>query len=65
MEGQKGYLVNAANAALEKQLVAEGTASNAKEAEAMVSAGGWTVTLNIDKKKQAALEKSVRQQLTS
>ncbi|WP_306964099.1 transglycosylase domain-containing protein [Streptomyces afghaniensis] len=65
MEGQKGYLVNAANAALEKQLVAEGTASNTKEAEAMVSAGGWTVTLNIDKKKQAALEKSVKQQLTS
>ncbi|WP_338782809.1 transglycosylase domain-containing protein [Streptomyces sp. DG1A-41] len=65
MEGQKGYLVNAANAALEKQLVAEGTAGSTKEAEAMVSAGGWTVTLNIDKKKQAALEKSVKQQLTS
>ncbi|WP_345660462.1 transglycosylase domain-containing protein [Streptomyces venetus] len=65
MEGQKGYLVNAANATLEKQLVAEGTASSRKEAEAMVSAGGWTITLNIDKKKQAALEKSVKQQLTS
>ncbi|MEU1002711.1 transglycosylase domain-containing protein [Streptomyces tibetensis] len=65
MEGQKGYLVNAANAALEKQLVADGTADNTKEAEALVNAGGWTLTLNIDKKKQAALEKSVRQQLTS
>ncbi|GAA2529313.1 transglycosylase domain-containing protein [Streptomyces levis] len=65
MEGQKGYLVNAANTALERQLVAEGTADSAKEAEAMVNAGGWTLTLNIDKKKQAALEKSVRQQLTA
>jgi membrane peptidoglycan carboxypeptidase len=64
MEGQKGYLVNAANSALEKQLVAEGTADSTKEAEAMVNAGGWTLTLNIDKKKQAALEKSVEQQLT-
>ncbi|MER7402165.1 transglycosylase domain-containing protein [Streptomyces sp. NPDC000070] len=65
MEGQKGYLVNAANAALERQLVAEGAAGSTKEAEAMVNAGGWTVTLNVDKKKQAALEKSVKQQLTS
>ncbi|GGW88730.1 transglycosylase domain-containing protein [Streptomyces lomondensis] len=65
MEGQKGYLVNAANAALERQLVAEGIAGSTKEAEALVNAGGWTITLNIDKKKQAALEKSVRQQLTS
>ncbi|WP_369197116.1 transglycosylase domain-containing protein [Streptomyces djakartensis] len=65
MEGQKGYLVNAANAALEKQLVAEGAADSAKEAEALVNAGGWTLTLNIDKKKQAALEKAVRQQLNS
>ncbi|QWB23310.1 MULTISPECIES: transglycosylase domain-containing protein [Streptomyces] len=65
MEGQKGYLVNSANATLEKQLVAEGKASSRKEAEALVNAGGWTITLNIDKKKQAALEKSVRQQLNS
>ncbi|MEV0238978.1 transglycosylase domain-containing protein [Streptomyces sp. NPDC050674] len=63
--GQTGYLVKAANAALEKQLVAQGTAEDAKQAEAMVDQGGWTVTLNIDKKKQAALEKSVRQQLDS
>ncbi|MFI6376382.1 transglycosylase domain-containing protein [Streptomyces sp. NPDC050546] len=65
MEGQKGYLVNAANATLKKQLVADGTASSRKEAEGMINAGGWTITLNIDKKKQAALEKSVQQQLTS
>ncbi|MFE7901449.1 transglycosylase domain-containing protein [Streptomyces sp. NPDC057424] len=63
--GQTGYLVKAANAVLEKQLVAEGTAEDAKQAEALVDRGGWTVTLNIDKKKQAALEKSVKQQLTS
>ncbi|MFC5635322.1 transglycosylase domain-containing protein [Streptomyces bullii] len=65
LEGQKGYLVEAANAALERQLIAEGAAGNTKEAEAMVKAGGWTVTLNIDKKKQTALEKAVKTQLTS
>ncbi|MEV5430092.1 transglycosylase domain-containing protein [Streptomyces sp. NPDC052701] len=64
LDGQKGYLVEAANAALERQLIAEGAAANAKEAEGMVKAGGWTVTLNIDKKKQRALEKAVRTQLT-
>ncbi|MFG3100585.1 transglycosylase domain-containing protein [Streptomyces sp. NPDC048182] len=65
MSGQAGYLVEAANTALEKQLVADGTAANSTEAEALVEAGGYTVTLNIDKKKQAALEQSVKQQLTS
>ncbi|GGL77226.1 penicillin-binding protein [Streptomyces fumigatiscleroticus] len=65
MGGQTGYLVDAANAALEKQLVAQGTAEDAKQAGAMVDAGGWTVTLNIDKKKQTALEKAVKTQLTS
>ncbi|MEV7791513.1 transglycosylase domain-containing protein [Streptomyces sp. NPDC087512] len=65
MEGQTGYLVEAANTALKKQLVAGGTAEDMKQAEAMVEAGGWTVTLNIDKKKQAALEKAVKEQLTS
>ncbi|MBO4259815.1 transglycosylase domain-containing protein, partial [Streptomyces griseorubiginosus] len=65
MEGQTGYLVDAANAALERQLVANGTASNLNDAEALVTQGGWTVTLNIDKKKQNALAQSVKQQLTS
>ncbi|MEU3658255.1 transglycosylase domain-containing protein [Streptomyces sp. NPDC032940] len=65
MEGQTGYLVEAANTALKKQLVAGGTAEDMKQAEAMVEAGGWTVTLNVDKKKQAALEKAVKEQLTS
>ncbi|MET9389806.1 transglycosylase domain-containing protein [Streptomyces sp. NPDC006624] len=65
MGGQTGYLVKAANAALEKQLVAQGTAEDAKQAQAMVDQGGWTLTLNIDKKKQKALEKSVEKQLNS
>ncbi|KAB1147715.1 penicillin-binding protein [Streptomyces luteolifulvus] len=65
MRGQIGYLVDAANDEMEKQLVAQGTAEDAKQAEAMVEAGGWTMTLNIDKKKQTALEKAVKEQLTS
>ncbi|WP_037678632.1 transglycosylase domain-containing protein [Streptomyces griseus] len=65
MKGQIGYLVNAANNTLEKQLIDQGVAENTKQAEALVNAGGWTITLNIDKKKQAALEESVKQQLTS
>ncbi|MFJ9962245.1 transglycosylase domain-containing protein [Streptomyces avermitilis] len=65
MEGQTGYLVDAANAALMKQLVAQGTASDLGTAEAMVKAGGWTLTLNIDKKKQDQLESAVKAKLTS
>ncbi|MGY0069508.1 transglycosylase domain-containing protein [Streptomyces sp. QTS137] len=62
--GQVGYLVNEANAALKRRLVDEGTATDAKEADALVDLGGWTVTLNIDKKKQKELEEAVRTQLT-
>ncbi len=65
MQGQAGYLVNAADTALKKQLVSEGTASDMDEAETMVTAGGWTITLNIDKKKQNQLEKAVKAKLTS
>ncbi|POX51473.1 penicillin-binding protein [Streptomyces sp. Ru71] len=65
LSGQKGYLVAAANKELEKQLVTQGTAANMKEAEDLVGRGGWTLTLNINKKKQAALESSVKEQLTS
>jgi membrane peptidoglycan carboxypeptidase len=65
MEGQTGYLVEAANTALKKQLVADGTAEDMEQADAMVDAGGWTITLNVDQKKQAALEKAVKEQLTS
>ncbi|MEU0585830.1 transglycosylase domain-containing protein [Streptomyces sp. NPDC006132] len=65
LEGQTGYLVKSADAALERQLVAQGTAEDLKTAQAMVEQGGWTLTLNIDKKKQAALEKAVKKQLDS
>ncbi|MFG2541370.1 transglycosylase domain-containing protein [Streptomyces sp. NPDC048232] len=64
MEGQTGYLVDAANYTLKKQLVAQGAAEDMEQAKALVDLGGYTVTLNIDKKKQAALEKSVKAKLT-
>jgi membrane peptidoglycan carboxypeptidase len=65
LKGQTGYLVDAANASLEKQLVSQGTAATLGDAEALVKSGGWTITLNIDRKKQAQLEQAVRDQLTS
>ncbi|UQX02774.1 transglycosylase domain-containing protein [Streptomyces sp. RerS4] len=55
MDGQKGYLVQAANDELNKQGI--------KDAD--IAAGGWTITLNVDKKKQAALEKAVQDELES
>ncbi|MGP3634601.1 transglycosylase domain-containing protein [Streptomyces sp. 24-1644] len=55
MEGQTGYLVEAANEELERQGISE---------EA-IEAGGWTITLNIDKKRQKELEKAVDRQLES
>jgi len=63
-EGQVGYLVDAADFALKKQLVAQGAAEDMEQAKALVDLGGYTVTLNIDKKKQAALEEAVKKQLT-
>ncbi|MGW3669163.1 transglycosylase domain-containing protein [Streptomyces sp. NPDC005141] len=65
MEGQTGYLVDAADAELAKQLVAQGSASDLDDAHAMIDAGGWTIKLNVDQKKQVLLEKTVKQQLTS
>ena len=53
MDGQTGYLVEAANDEMERQGITE----------EMLEAGGWTVTLNIDKKRQKQLEKSVDKQL--
>ncbi|WP_418958872.1 transglycosylase domain-containing protein [Streptomyces tritici] len=53
MEGQTGYIVEAANAELVRQGVNETD----------LKAGGWTITLNIDEKKQKALVKAVEQQL--
>ncbi|MFD8980156.1 transglycosylase domain-containing protein [Streptomyces sp. NPDC059564] len=55
MDGQKGYLVQAAKKELGKQGI--------KDAD--ITAGGWTITLNVDKKKQAALEKAVQDELES
>ncbi|MFE2976100.1 transglycosylase domain-containing protein [Streptomyces sp. NPDC059258] len=55
MEGQRGYLVEAANKELEKQGV------SAEDRDA----GGWTFTLTVDKKRQQALEKAVDDQLES
>ncbi|MET9407287.1 transglycosylase domain-containing protein [Streptomyces sp. NPDC002935] len=65
MEGQTGYLVFQAEAELAKQLVAQDAAADLDDAHALIDAGGWTITLNIDKKKQTLLEKTVKQQLTS
>ncbi|MER5883415.1 transglycosylase domain-containing protein [Streptomyces sp. NPDC001941] len=53
MEGQTGYLVEAAN----EELVRSGVS------EEQLKAGGWTVTLSIDKKRQGDLTKSVEEQL--
>ncbi|MFF8607292.1 transglycosylase domain-containing protein [Streptomyces sp. NPDC015346] len=53
MEGQRGYLVEAANQELMRQGLREED----------IKAGGWTITLNIDEKKQNALVKAVDRQL--
>ncbi|MEU1517336.1 transglycosylase domain-containing protein [Streptomyces sp. NPDC005811] len=64
-EGQTGYLVYAANIELANQLVATGIADNFESATALIKKGGWNIELNIDKKKQKALETAVKEQLTS
>ncbi|MGW0870058.1 transglycosylase domain-containing protein [Streptomyces sp. NPDC002740] len=64
-EGQVGYLVDAANTELAKQLVAQGVADDYESGMALVTRGGWNIELNIDKKKQKALEAAVKDQLTS
>ncbi len=65
MAGQNGYLVDAANNQLARTLVANNKADNFEDAKTKIDAGGWTITLNINPKKQAALEKAVKQRLTS
>ncbi|MGW7028142.1 transglycosylase domain-containing protein [Streptomyces xanthophaeus] len=55
MDGQKGYLVQAANDEMNRQDITD----------AEIAAGGWDITLNIDKKKQDALEKAVQEELES
>ncbi|GHI05261.1 penicillin-binding protein [Streptomyces cellostaticus] len=63
-EGQKGYLVELANQQLEDQLMAREGISRTDAAQQVIKRG-WTITLNVDKKKQAALEKAVKAELTS
>ncbi|MET8247766.1 transglycosylase domain-containing protein [Streptomyces sp. NPDC005202] len=63
-EGQKGYLIDLANRQLEQQLMKQEGISQS-QAEAEVVDRGWTITLNVDRKKQAALEKAVKTQLTA
>ncbi|MDQ1008605.1 penicillin-binding protein 1A [Streptomyces sp. V4I23] len=53
MAGQAGYLVDAAK----KELARQGLD------EEDLDAGGWTITLNVDSKKQKQLEKAVKDQL--
>ncbi|MGW6908382.1 transglycosylase domain-containing protein [Streptomyces sp. NPDC054940] len=64
LEGQKGYFVALANRQLEDQLMKQQSLTRS-QAEAAVVDQGWTITLNIDRKKQAQLEKAVKAQLTS
>ncbi|THA65260.1 penicillin-binding protein [Streptomyces sp. A0958] len=52
--GQKGYIVDMARQAVLKQLGISGE---------QFDLGGWTITVNIDKKKQQQLEKSVETKL--
>ncbi|MFF4006255.1 transglycosylase domain-containing protein [Streptomyces sp. NPDC001717] len=54
-DGQKGYLIQAAN----DEMIEQGI----KDAE--IAAGGWNITLNIDPKKQKALEDAVDEELES
>ncbi|PKW09793.1 MULTISPECIES: transglycosylase domain-containing protein [unclassified Streptomyces] len=63
LDGQKGYLVELANQQLEQQLMEQEGLSRG-QAESAVIDQGWTITLNIDRKKQAALEKAVKTELT-
>ncbi|AWZ14898.1 transglycosylase domain-containing protein [Streptomyces sp. ICC1] len=55
-EGQKGYLVQAADEELKRQTGMTDT---------QLKAGGWEITLTIDPKKQAALEAAVQEELES
>ncbi len=55
----------AANYEIRKQLVAQGAAEDMEQAKALLDLGGYTVTLNVDRKKQAELEKAVKAKLTS
>ncbi|MER7759169.1 transglycosylase domain-containing protein [Streptomyces sp. NPDC097619] len=55
LEGQKGYLIQAAEAELRRQGITD----------AEIKSGGWTIKLSVDKRKQAALEQAVHDELES
>ncbi|MEU8544284.1 transglycosylase domain-containing protein [Streptomyces sp. NPDC048717] len=55
LSGQSGYIVEAANQELMRQGVSEED----------LKAGGWTITLNVDEKKQKALVDAVDKELES
>ncbi|MCJ0871238.1 transglycosylase domain-containing protein [Streptomyces sp. AP-93] len=55
-EGQKGYLIQAADEEVKRQT---------GMTDGQLKAGGWEITLSIDPKKQAALEKAVQDELES
>ncbi len=57
LTGQNGYLVQAARQEMIRDLKRQG------RPESDFAAGGWTITLSIDPKKQAALEKAMKSQL--
>ncbi|QDQ13446.1 transglycosylase domain-containing protein [Streptomyces spectabilis] len=61
MKGQTGYLVQFANEIVQRQLMEQGYTKS--EAEAQLKLGGYTITLNIDRKKQRELEKAVDRKL--
>ncbi|MGW2491754.1 transglycosylase domain-containing protein [Streptomyces sp. NPDC001606] len=63
LDGQKGYLVELANQQLEQRLMQTDGLTQA-QAETAVERKGWTITLSVDRKKQAALEQAVKTQLT-
>ncbi|MGW7418045.1 transglycosylase domain-containing protein [Streptomyces sp. NPDC054863] len=56
MKGQVGYLVEAANQLLKARYEID---------DKQLAAGGWNITLNIDKKRQKDLEKAVERRLES
>ncbi|MFB7500278.1 transglycosylase domain-containing protein [Streptomyces sp. NPDC056161] len=64
LDGQKGYLVDLANQQLEQQLMDQQGLTQSQAENAVVDQG-WTITLNIDRKKQDTLEKAIKAQLTS
>nr|WP_236071823.1 transglycosylase domain-containing protein [Streptomyces polyasparticus] len=63
-KGQNGYHIRAAKDELARHLMAE-EGLTVDEAYNTIDQGGWTIQLNIDPKKQKALEKAVDKKLNS